>query len=114
MVKINNVEIAAPSSIEVELTEESSGAETNLQGRTVMDFFGVRRTVTMAWSHMTETAMNTMLTAMGTGFFTLLYPDVDGSERQITCRAGKRRATAQMMRDGRPVWTDVEIELIEQ
>ena len=31
MIKINNVEIAAPSAIEVELIEETSSAETNLQ-----------------------------------------------------------------------------------
>ncbi|HIS02415.1 MAG TPA: hypothetical protein IAA75_00775 [Candidatus Pullichristensenella avicola] len=114
MIKINNVEIAAPSAIEVELIEETSSAETNLQGRTVMDFFGARRTLTLSWAHMTEAAMNALLTAMGTGFFTVLYPDVDGSDRQITCRCGKRRATAQMTRGGRPVWTDVEMEWIEQ
>lgn len=114
MFKINDTPIPAPTKLRVELEENTSSAQQNIQGKTVLDFFGTRRTLTFTWARLAETDFATLLGQTAAGFFSVTYPDVDGTVRTILCRAGKRRVDTALMRDGRPVWTDVEMELIEQ
>lgn len=112
--KINGVAIAAPSEMRAELREVTSSEERNLLGDTVMDFFGTRRTLSLSWAFLPEDALANMIAAAGTGFFSVFYPDPDGSEREITCYFGRRRAGVKMLKAGRPIWTGVEMELIER
>ena len=114
MWKINGVGIAAPSEMRVELTEVASAEDRNLLGDTVMDVFGTKRSLTLTWAHLPEASLTALLTAAGNGLIPVEYPDPDGTEREITCRRGKFRAGLKLMRGGTPVWTDVEMELVER
>jgi len=113
MWKINNVEIPAPSGMRVEMAENTSAEERNALGEAVLDVFGTKGTLTLSWGHLPEGALAALLGA-GDGFFPVKYPDPDGTLREIVCRFGKRRAGLKLMRGGRPVWTDVEMELMER
>ena len=114
MWKINGVEIAAPGSLRVEIAENASAEDRNLLGETVLDVFGAKRALTLSWAYLPEEALSALLSAAEDGFFPVEYPDPDGTLREIVCRFGKRRAGLKRMRGGRPVWTDVEMELMER
>ena len=58
--------------------------------------------------------MGVLLGAVGEPFFSATYFDpVTGAERTMDCRCGEKSSGVLIMRNGEPVWSDVDMELSE-
>lgn len=116
VLKVNGAEMPAPSSMKINIFDVSAAADRSASGRMIIDRVGTKRKLELRWSHLTVDQLSALLTAVGEKtFFTAAYPDPQtGAERSMTCYCGDRAAGVLRMDDGKPVWTDVEMNWIER
>lgn len=114
MLLINSQEMPSPAKLTVEITPQTSAVERNLLGTAVMDFLGEKRTIAMRWNYLSQEKLDRLFSAVEGGFFTVTYPDAVGGTRTISCYLGEKSAGIKMIRNGEPLWFDVEMKLIER
>lgn len=113
---VNGVAMPTPSAMKINIFDVSANADRNASGNVVIDRVGTKRKLEMRWAHLTVNQLSSLLSAVGEKvFFTAGYPDPQtGGMRSMTCYCGDRSTGILRMEDGRPVWTDVEMNWIER
>lgn len=113
---VNGVEMPSPSSMKVEIFDVGSFGERSASGRLVSDRIAVKRKLALKWACLTPEQLGRLLGAVGqAAFFEVGYPDPEtGGAGSMVCACSERTAGVLMIRDDRPVWTDVEMEWIER
>ena len=112
---INGAEAPSPSTLKVSIFEVGSSQTRSASVRLVVDRVAVKRRLTLAWAHLSPKELGELLGAVGGAFFSVAYPDPETmTQRTMTCRCGESSAGILQIRDGKPVWTDVQMEWIEQ
>lgn len=115
MLKINGTAAPTPSALRVTIEDISAQTERNAAGNTVMDFTGVRRQLKLKWAHLTVAQLQAILLVVNSGFFEITYPDpMDGADKSIECYCANRSMGVMHMREGIPMWTEIEMEWIER
>ena len=112
--KIDGRAAPSPSEIQVTLTDGST-VERSASGSAVADFMASRRRIRIRWAHLTGAQLKNLLAAVEARFFMVAWPDpVTGEETGIECYCTGRSMGLRQMRDGLPVWTDIEMEWTER
>lgn len=116
MLKINGVEMPAPSAMKVQIFDVSATADRSASGRMIIDRVGTKRKLELSWAHLTGAQLASLLSAVNQKtFFTAAYPDPQtGGVRAMVCYCGDRTTGVLRMEDGKPVWTDIEMNWIER
>ena len=114
MLTINGSPVPSPSALRVSLEEPFGGGERASSGALVKDYFGEKRRLRLRWAHMGNGALKTLLGQVGSGAFELTFPDpASGGAATLRCRCVSRDMGMLRMKDGEPVWTDIQMEWME-
>ena len=115
MLKINGGAIPSPSALSVSLEDPSAAAERSASGRAVKDFLPGKRRLRLRWAHLSPAQLSALLQAVDACFFDAAFPDpATGGEATARCWCAGRSMGVLRMRDGAPVWTDIEMEWMER
>ena len=116
VLRVNGVDIPAPSAMKINIFDVSASADRSASGTAVIDRVGTKRKLEMSWNHLTPGQLSKLLTAVGENtFFEAEYPDPQtGGMRVMNCYCGDRATGVLRMDAGAPVWTDVEMNWIER
>ena len=115
MLKINGIDAPSPSALTVSLEDVSAAVERSAAGLAVRDYAGAKRKLKLRWAHLTGEQLSALLQAVDAAFFDARYPDpVTGAAATVRCWCAARSMGALRMRDGAPVWTDIEMEWMER
>lgn len=114
MIAINQTALPTPASLSVRVRPAAGTAQYNTLGQTVLDGMADKHTVTIAWTRMSETDLQTLSSLLSDGgFLSLAYPDPLSGSREMTCRVTDRSARV-CRQAGSPAWADVTLTLEEQ
>ena len=115
VLKINGVEMPAPSSMKIAVFDVSAGGERSADGSLVADKIAVKRRLTLGWAYLSPEDMAALLSAaQQDAFFTAEFPDPGtGQPGSMRCCLGDRSAGVLRMDGGRPLWTKVEMIFTE-
>ena len=115
MLKVNGVKVASPSELRVRIFDVGAEPERTANGGLTADRVAVKRALSLRWAALSTTQMGALLGAVGEPFFSVTYFDpTTGADRTMDCRSGEKSAGVLIMRDGEPVWSDVEMEWTEK
>jgi len=114
VVKVNGLAVKSPSEMRLKRRSVTGSVEKNILGDAVMDFLGVKRVLSLGWATMSPSELETLFDEVEKGFVTVSFPGTGGEETEMVAYASDRSAGVLMVKNGVPVWTDVEMELQER
>ena len=106
---VNDLEVAPPSELRVELFDVGSGPVRSASGSLVSDRVAVKRRLHLKWALLSTAQMGALLGAVNDVFFDVRYPDPMTGQRTAVCRCDEKMAGLLRMVGGEPVWVDVEM-----
>jgi hypothetical protein len=111
LLKVNGVDIADPSSLQVDIMDLDGTTNRNAKGDLVRDRIAVKRKISLEWPALTPTQISTLLKAVQNVFFTCTYPDpVEGIDQTKTFYVGDR--SAPLYKKG--LWESLKMDFIEK
>lgn len=115
MLIINQYTPPAPSSLHVQVDDARFSAQQTLSGLTHVSRAAVKRRVSLRWAYMAPDKLQTLLEIVtAQPLVSLTFPDpLTGSDATLACYSLDRRVGLQRIKDGAPVWTDVEMTFVE-
>lgn len=115
MLRINGTAAPSPSALSVSLEPVAGATERSADGAAVVDFLGDKRRLKLKWACLSAAQLKALLGAVSGGFFEAEYPDpITGAAASVTCWCAARSMEMFRLRDGAPVWRDVEMEWMER
>ena len=115
MLMIDGAAMPSPSALSLSWEDISSRAERSAAGSAVRDFRGGKRRLKLRWAHLESAALRTLLTAVQDRFFTVAFPDPrTGAQASAECWCESCSAGVLRVKDGAPVWTNIEMEWMER
>lgn len=114
MIKINGVAIASPSAFEVSITDLDGETNRNANGDLVRDRIAVKRKINLEWPPLTQSEIQTLLTSVGSVFFTVTFPDPQQGLVTKTMYVGDRTAPAYQYVNGEVKWQGLKMNFIEK
>ena len=116
-IKINNKEIKCPSSFQYTRSDLDVDSYRDINGNLVRNRISTKVQLTLTWKAgaMDVDSMSTLLKAMDDVFFQVFYFDVhDGAMRTATFYASDKTAQMYSYIDGKPVFNEISVTLIEK
>jgi len=114
LIKINGVEIPAPSEFSVGI-QDISKAERNAAGTIVIERVTTKRKLELKWNYLNKNQLAQILDAVSPVFFTVEYPDPQtGVNRIGTFYCGDRTCSMLDSKNGIPRYKDISFNLIER
>lgn len=115
VLKINGVEILAPSDIQIGIMDLSK-AERNARGTMIIERIATKRKLEVSYNYASKTELSTLLAQLSDDvFFTVTYHDpLTGSTRTGTFYVGDRNVGVIDFINGVPRYKDVKFSLIER
>lgn len=114
MLKINGVDIPAPSDYIVDIMDISK-AERNAAGVMVIDRIATKRKIQLSWKYLTREKLSQILKLVSPVFFNVEYIDPQDNGRKTGMfYCGDRTAAALDYKNGVIRYKDVKFNLIER
>lgn len=114
LIKINGVEIPAPSSYSIGI-QDISQAERNANGTMIIERIATKRKIEMSWGILTKEEVSKLLKAVSPVFFIVQYMDPqDTNLKTGTFYCGDRSAPMLTFVNGQPKYKDVTFNIIER
>jgi len=114
LIKINGVEIPAPSEYSVGI-QDISKAERNANGTMIIERVATKRKIELSWKYLSKEQLAQVLTAVSNVFFQVTFIDPqDNATRTGTFYCGDRKAGMLDYKNGVPRYKDVQFNLIER
>lgn len=114
MIKINGVDIATPKSYEATVTDLDGESNRNANGELIRDRIAVKRKLNLEWGPLTQTEIQTLLSAVSSVFFTVTFPDPQSGMITKTMYVGDRTAPAYQYINGEVKWQGLKMNFIEK
>lgn len=114
MIKINGVDIATPKTYEATVTDLDGETNRNANGEMIRDRIAVKRKLNLEWGPLTQTEIQTLLSAVSSVFFTVTFPDPMSGMVTKTMYVGDRTAPAYSFIDGEVKWQGLKMNFIEK
>ena len=115
--KINNINVAAPSEFSVTVLDLDNGESSvrTADGTLSRDRIAVKRQLDITWPPLKWSDTSTLLQAMSGVFFEVYYPDpMTGQYATKTFYAGNRPAPVAIVKDSEIYWGGLKVTLIER
>lgn len=117
LLSINSIDLPAPTVLQPGLQDLDSedGTGRNQTGTMFRDRIAVKRTVHCEWGVLSRQEMASLLQAMSSPSFSLIYPDPQtGSLETITAYVGNRvPAICAVISDTDWMWTGLSVDFVE-
>ncbi|MGI6071372.1 MAG: DUF6711 family protein [Blautia sp.] len=114
LIKINGVDIHAPSEYSVGI-QDISKAERNANGTIIIERIATKRKIELSWKYLDRASLSTIFNAVADVFFTVEYIDPQDNATKIgTFYCGDRKAGLIDFKNGIPRYKDVSFNLIER
>ena len=114
MIKINGVDIATPKTYEATVTDLDGESNRNANGELIRDRIAVKRKLNLEWGPLTQTEIQTLLSAVSSVFFTVTFPDPQLGIITKTMYVGDRTSPAYQYKDGQVKWQGLKMNFIEK
>lgn len=114
MLKINGVDIATPSVFSVEINDVDGESERNARGDMVRDRIAVKRKLNLEWPPLTQSQIQTLLTAVSDVFFNVTYPDPQQGTVTKNMYVGNRTTAVLRIKNGVPLWDGLKMSFVER
>lgn len=114
MIKINGVELPAPSGYTPSI-QDISKAERNANGTMIIERIATKRKLSLAWQYLSSDALSAILQLVSPVFFTVEYIDPqDNGTKTGTFYSGDRTSDGIGIKDGKMSWKNVKFDIIER
>ncbi|MED4206598.1 DUF6711 family protein [Neobacillus mesonae] len=111
LLKVNGVDIADPSSLQVDIMDLDGTSNRNAKGDLVRDRLAVKRKISLEWPALTPAQTSTILKAVQSVFFSCTYPDpMEGKDLTKTFYVGDR--SAPLYKKG--LWESLKMDFVEK
>lgn len=116
VLKINGITPAAPSKIEVSISDiDSENAGRDTKGIMYRDRIAVKRKLTCSWNALNNREISQLLKAVKGQFFKLSYHDPEsGNFETRTFYVGDRTTPVYSLCGGEIIWENISMNFIEQ
>ena len=114
---INGKEIKCPSTFQYTRSDLDQDSYRDINGNLVRNRVAVKVQLTLTWKSgaMSVDSMSTLLKAMDDVFFSVTYFDIhDGAMRTMTAYVSDRTAQMYSYINGKPVFNEISLTLIEK
>ena len=114
---INGKEIKCPSSFGYTRSDLDVDSYRDINGNLVRNRIAVKVQLSLTWKAgaMDAASMSTLLKAMDDVFFSVTYFDIhDGAMRTATFYASDKTAQMYSYIDGKPVFNEISVTLVEK
>lgn len=115
MIVINGVDIATPSTFQVEISDIDGETNRNAKGEMLRDRITTKRKLNCEWGVLSSIECSTLLKAVKDIFFTVTYPDpMEGGPVTKTFYVGDRTAPALYYKNNQVFWKELKMNFIEK
>lgn len=113
MIKINNLDIPSPTGYAPSLIDITNG-ERNSKGTMFLDLIAKKWKLELVWGLLTQEELNGILAPLDSGVtFNVTFLDLYGNTVTKEFYKGDRRANGVLYKDGKMLWKDFSVNLIE-
>lgn len=114
MIKINGVELPAPSTYNPSI-QDISNAQRNARGEMILERIATKRKLSLGWAFLIDKELSQILSLVSGTFFSVEYIDPqDGGLKSGTFYSGDRSMTGVMYDNGTMYYKDVKFDIIER
>lgn len=114
MIKINGVELPAPSGYTPSI-QDISKAERNANGTMIIERIATKRKLSLSWGVLSSADMSTILNLVAPVFFSVEYIDPqDGALKSGTFYSGDRVCDGVTYKDKQMYWKNAKFDIIER
>lgn len=117
MLKINGVEVTAPKTFKVDISDLDGESNRNAAGELIRDRIAVKRKLSCEWPPLQMDEISTLLQAVKDIYFQVYYPDpMDGAFSTRTFYVGDRSAPAYWFDESKGIhlWQGLTMDFIEK
>lgn len=114
MISINGVAIATPKTFEATVSDLDGESNRNADGELIRDRIAVKRKLNLEWGPLTQSEIQTLLSAVSSVFFTVTFPDPMSGVVTKTMYVGDRTAPAYQYVNGEVKWQGLKMNFIEK
>ena len=116
MLKINNVNIKAPSVFQVDIQDIDGESNRNAKGKLLRDRIAVKRKLNLEWGPLKQSEIAPILNAVSGVFFTVTFPDPELGIITKTMYVGDRTAPAYFFdkKTQEVKWQGLKMNFIEK
>ncbi len=113
MITINSSTIKTPSETIVSFVDVQT-IERNAAGLAVIDRLARKRKVSMRWKYLSNSDLSTIMTAIASAYFNVVYPEPSGA-MTISCYTEVFETGLQKYSGSAAVgWQDIKLDVIER
>lgn len=114
MIKINGTQIKTPSEYQLGIMIISK-SERNAKGEMISEFIAKKRKIELQWNYLSGSEAKLIESLVkNTMFFSVQYPEIDGTMTTKTMYSGDFILKTIDYRDGVIRWKDVPLSLVEK
>lgn len=114
MIKVNGVDITAPSAYEVTIQDLDGESNRNASGNMIRDRIAVKRKLNLEWPPLSQNEVSALLNAVSSAFFTVTFPDPQLGMINKTMYVGDRTSPAYQYKNEEVKWSGLKMNFIEK
>lgn len=114
ILNVAGVDFPSPTELKVGVMDLSK-AERNAKGTIIIERIATKQKLDISWKYLSAADLSTVLTAVSTVFFTVIYTDpVSNASRTATMYVGDRNMGYMDVKGGVIRYNDVKMDFIEK
>lgn len=114
MLVINGVNVVAPKSMSVSISDIDGDTGRNANGTIVRDRVAIKRKIELEWGMLTQAEISQLLNAVSSVFFNVTFIDPQQGQVTKTMYVGDRSAPVFSFNEKFKPWSGLKMNLIEQ
>lgn len=114
MLVINGVNVVAPKSMSVSISDIDGDTGRNANGTIVRDRVAIKRKIELEWGMLTQAEISKLLNAVSSVFFNVTFIDPQQGQVTKTMYVGDRSAPVFSFNEKFKPWSGLKMNLIEQ
>ena len=116
LISISGVEISAPDTYEVTISDLDASANRSGNGTLFRDRIAVKRTINLSWLFLSAEDLSRLLMAVSSVFFSVTYldPQINALKSGTFYVSDRNQGVAMKQSDGTYQWANVSFSLVER
>lgn len=116
LISINGASVPAPDTYEVTISDLDASANRSGNGTLFRDRIAVKRTINLSWTSLTSSELSSLLQAVSSVFFTVIYrdPQLNSVNTGTFYVSDRTQAVAIKQSDGSYRWGNISFSLVER
>ena len=116
LISINGVQVAAPDTYEVTISDLDASANRSGNGTLFRDRIAVKKTINLSWKFLDSQEISVLLNNVSSVFFPVTYldPQLNGYSSGTFYVSDRPAGVAVKNPDGSYMWKDISMSLVER